>query len=61
MLEFGYHKEPVAAGSITKLQVLMKSDKTFLRIHKSWMIIGQTDRDTDRPKSKAFCDCIYET
>ena len=42
------------------LEVLMKTDKKFKRncIHKTWMIIGQMDRDTDRAESKAFFDCI---
>ena len=41
----------------------MKSDKKFkekLHLQKLGKI-WQTDRDTDRAKSKAFFDCIYET
>ena len=56
-LMIGYHKEPSATGSNIKLcNLLMKLDKTFKGncIHKSWMMIGQADRDTDLAESKAF-------
>ena len=63
LLMRGYHEEPIAAGSITKQNFARFNEigQKFKRncIHKSWLIIGQTDRDTDRAKSKAVCDCIY--
>ena len=50
LLMTGYHKEPIATGSIIKrCNFLMKLDKTFKGncVHKPWLIIGQADRDTD--------------
>ena len=52
LLMTGYHKDPIATVSIIKrCNCLMKLDKT-------WVIIGQADRDTDSAESKAFFDCI---
>ena len=38
----------------------MELDKTFKGncIHKTWVIVGQADKDTDWAESKAFFDCI---
>ena len=50
LLMIGYHQESIATGSIIKrCNFLMKLDKTFKGncIHKTWVIIGQADRDTD--------------
>ena len=50
LLMIDYRKKPIATGSIIKRCNFNETGQTLKGncIHKTWVIIGQTDRDTDR-------------